>query len=314
MSLVSHNTLHAIQLSVDAAQHSFMLAGECIPFDEVKNFYQKFTEVYVNHIYMGKLLEVELHFHTDRKPFTACVDTRHPYDYARLYQLAYHLSEYRQQQLQHHYQQGETQHFPERVGRYTLSLKGPQLSLIDQQNEDASNPHGWMVTQAIKLQGNLLVKGSSGQKVHFNLQAFSDAEALLSFLSKVPVFEDADRQLTHNNQTFGRLSLIGLLVFTAFAVNGWFELCCLDSLWIEVPSLLAQILLPVTLMVQLVQWAWLQPSQRKQKQREAELEAQVIAGQLPQPPNPSWFKKWLWLWISLGAVGLTLGMSLWVSL
>lgn len=226
MSLVNHNTLAATQLSVDAAQHRFMLEGESIPFDEVKNFYQKFTELYVNHIYMGKLLEVELHFHTDRQAFTASVDTRHAYDYARLYQLAYHLSEYRQQ-----LDQGKAQQLPEQANRY------PSRSLF----------------------------------------------------------------------------LLGLLVFTAFAINGWFELCCLDNLWIEVSSLLAQILWPIVLLVLALHWFWLIPSQRKQKQREAELETQVIAGQLPQPPNPSWFKKWLWLWMPLAWLGLILVLGLWMT-
>lgn len=231
MSLVSQNTLHATQLSVDATRHCFMLAGECVQFDEVNDLSLRFTELYVNSVYMGKLLEIKLHFHQQRPAFTARVDTRHPYDYARLYQLAYHLSEYRQQ--------------------------------LEQTNDQAQAPQ--------------------------------PAEQVGGYSAK-PLF------------------FIGLLVFTAFAVNGWFGLCCLDNPWIEVPSLLAQILWPIFLLVLALHWFWLQPSQRQQKQREAELEIQVIAGQLPQPPNPGWFKKWSWLWIVLAATGITFGMPLGILL
>lgn len=230
MSLVSRNTLSATPLSVDAAQHSFMLEGAFIAFDDVKSVDQKFTELYVNSVYMGKLLEVELRFHSARQPFTASVDTRHAYDYARLYQLVFHLYEYR--------------------------------------------------------------------------QPFEQADA------QGQVSQPAEQAPGHVAKS---VFLFGMLALTAFAVNGWFELCCLNNPWIDVLSLLAQILWPIVLLVLALQWLWLQPSQRKQMQREAELERQTIAGQLPPPPNVGWIKQWAWLWMPIAWLGLILVLGLWLT-
>lgn len=226
------NTLSNTLLSVDTTEQCFVLEGECIPFIEVETVSQTFTEHYVNGIYIGKLLEVEIHFRQQRPAFKAHVDTRQPYDYARLFQLVYHLNVYRQQE--------------EQVNK-----------------PDAIKP----------------------------LQTLSDRSRA------------------------NALMFLGAFVFTVFALNGWFELYWMDSPWVEIPSLLAQILLPIALLVVVLQWFWLQPSERKQKQKEEELEEQVIAGTLPEPSNPSWFKAWSWLWISLAGVALTFGLSLfaWVA-
>ncbi|WP_040486870.1 hypothetical protein [Idiomarina sp. A28L] len=181
----------------------------------------------MNSVYVGKLLEVELHFHQQRPAFKAKVDTRHSYDYARLFQLVYHLSVYREQ------------HEQKIITRVNKPL--PPLS------------------------------------------AHRYAKILL---------------------------LLSALVFAMFAVNGWLALCYLDIFWVEISSLLAQILSPIILLVFAMQWFWLQPSERKQKQREAELEERAIAGILPTPPNPSLLKALTWLWISLAAIAVTLGMSI----
>lgn len=93
MSLISQNTLHKTSLSLDKDKQHMMLESEVIPFSEVKSMSKTFTACYESGIYLGKLLDVEICFY-NRITFRAKVDTRHQYDYARLYQLVYFLDLY----------------------------------------------------------------------------------------------------------------------------------------------------------------------------------------------------------------------------
>lgn len=145
-----------------------------------------------------------------------------------------------------------------------------------------------------------MLKGPQGQKKRFNLQHISDAIAFFHVIERQTWFVNEDLQCQKRDTRF---ALIGLLLLTVFALNGWFEFCCLDSLWIEVPSVLAKILFPVILISIVLQFIWLLPSQRKQKKREAETEGQALVGELPEAHSPRWYTRWSWLLWLLGAVG-----------
>lgn len=307
MVLISKNTLHKTEIHLDASEKAFVLNGELIHFDEVKAFFQRFTENYINNVYQDKTLEVEIRFHSRREPFKAEVGTSHIEDYASLYQLAHHLSQYRQQQLEQKRQQGDPLTFPERLGRYSLLLTGSQLSVCDSRKSEDPAKGCWEVKQATLQESELRFKGTEGQKIRFAAQSFGDSPTLLTLLATQPWFLNANLQPRNNNIGLFLAIVAGSV---ALAINGWFALCCQDNLWIALPSLLAQIMVPLILIIGFLHWIWLAPLERKRKRREMEREALVEAGQLPHIEQPGWLKKWSWLWITIGSFALIMGMAL----
>lgn len=98
--IVTQNTIKNTSLSIASEKQEFTLEAETMPFHEVKSISHDFTECYEDGVYLGKRLNVRIEFH-HRETFSAKVDSRYNYDYARLYYLVYalenHIKRYQKQ-------------------------------------------------------------------------------------------------------------------------------------------------------------------------------------------------------------------------
>lgn len=311
---LDENSLENTPLALADSSDALLLNGERIGFEEVVDFFHSFKEHYLNQVYEGKTQEVELRFNNGRENWLACVDSKptHAHHYATLYQIANHLTLYRQNLQKIAHQQGQTVAFNSKNQRFTLHLTGNNLSLTDHQKNQI-----WPVTQVIRKGFGLTLKGKHHfQKRRLKLQDISDHISLQLLIQQniTPRHgqeQDQDQGFCYLDGDFqpektGTFLTFGAMgIFVLLGLNGWFEWCCVDNDWIAIPSTLSGVFLAIFLFMFALRLILVNPRARAQKERENQLEINAASGKLPQAVKPSnqgaWWAVIAWL-VILGII------------
>ena len=303
---LNQDDLANTDLRLEPTDPAFWLNGERIEFDAISVVFEQQTDHYFSQVYQGKTLTLELQFNDGRSPWRVSVDNKpiHAHHYAAMFQLAHRISAYRQHKIQVAHKKGEPVYFRTRQPDYQLKLIGHQLSLIDHAHNADHR-----VVEVVQQNHHLIIKTQSGQTQRFALAALSDSETLLGLIHHQAWFKEGEGH--HAKQTLWILAL-SLSLFLVVGLNGWFEWCCMDWLWVEIISKFASLILifavmflPVLILSKVI---WLNPLERKQRKRAQQLEWDALAGKLPTAIKPK--SGWIQVIWALGVWALMVGLMI----
>ncbi len=266
------------QLQYEGGEHRFLLDGESVHFDEVEHFFQRITEHYQYSVYTGKTVNLHLVFYGDRPSLQ--IEAKTPeYDvYGVVFRLSEFLADYRFQKMQKIHQQGECLSFSIRQKRfrYYLTLQSEDLTFVEIcPRLDLPDEHQRHKVEQILLQDSIFrfcFAGGGSKTVPS--AAIADVSVFFVLISATPLLCLFPEK---KNPRFERAcNIVWLLLLLLFALNGWFEFCCMDLLWIQLPSVLAKIIVMIGMILTPVSFFVTNPFNSRSKAREAEHEKTAL--------------------------------------
>lgn len=233
---LNSNKIKNRKISSAYQENYFLDDDRKINFEEVLEYYHKETKHFTNSVYEGTNLNLILKIKGFEKNYEIQIDSNKEEKYQTIYNLSKKILKFRQNSLLQKFR--ATKNVTFKILNKDIFIEILNDEIYIRYYNEMSHYKDFKVEKII-LKDECFYFSSSSRKEKILAQNISDKEFL---------FELIDKKIEYKKQK--KIPFYLFIVFvTLFGLNGWFDFCCMNNLFVEVTSTLSSILLLVWIVV-----------------------------------------------------------------
>jgi hypothetical protein len=207
----------------------FKYDEQSIMFEDIAAYYHQETKHFTNGIYEGTNLRLTLKLKNRVKPYTIEINGNQEQKYKAIITLSQAIASYRTKKI--------LEAIESQIPVVFESLNGLKIEYRNNEFLLSDTP-----VKAVLEKNILYFECKDGKKEKIYADTISDIACLMQLLSTKNYFRNNTRQIEQKNR---RLYIVFMIFLVLFGLNGFFELCCMKFLFVDVISTLSMILLGV---------------------------------------------------------------------